>query len=198
MAMLREAGLFDVPGMYSVCLRTGADGQDATLRYTNPDLLGHTYVGPYPAADPDLTLVIADQEGVGGYVLATAETVAFERWRERTWLPPLREQYPLGSGSPGDASLIASLHTPPVSPPEVAADYPAHLHIDLLPRLQGRGWGRRLIEELEVRLRRRSVTGVHLGVGRDNPGAQEFYRRLGFAELQRHHKVIYLGQRLTG
>ena len=26
--------------------------------------------------------------------------------------------------------------------------YPAHLHIDLLPELQGQGWGRRLIDTL--------------------------------------------------
>jgi ribosomal protein S18 acetylase RimI-like enzyme len=190
--MLRDAGLFDLPGMYSVCLRTGADGQDASARYANPDLLGHTYVGPYPAADPGLCLVVADAEGVGGYVLATADTARFEQWRERDWLPPLRTQYPQGSEGP-DQDLIALLHAPPISPPAIAAEYPAHLHIDLLPRLQGHGLGRALIEELLARLRRRTVAGVHLCVGSANERAQGFYRRLGFAELQRTGGATYLG-----
>ncbi len=194
--MLRVAGLFDLPGMYSVCLRTGADGQDASALHTNPDLLGHTYVGPYPAADPGLCLVVADAEGVGGYVLATADTTAFERWREQEWLPPLREQYPQGSDGP-DQSLIALLHAPPISPPAITIGYPAHLHIDLLPRLQGQGLGRALIEELLARLHGRAVTGVHLCVGSANEAAQGFYRRLGFAELQRAGGATYLGLRLS-
>ena len=46
----------------------------------------------------------------------------------------------------------------PVAEP-YAAEYPAHLHIDLLPELQGQGWGRRLIDTLVAALRERGVRG---------------------------------------
>ena len=70
----RSARPCDAPGAYRVCLLTGDAGEDASDRYDNPDLLGHTYVGPYLAADADLNLVVVDAEGVCGYLLATADT----------------------------------------------------------------------------------------------------------------------------
>lgn len=194
----RSARPCDAPGAYRVCLLTGDAGEDASDRYDNPDLLGHTYVGPYLTADADLNLVVVDAEGVCGYLLATADTTRFERWRAAEWLPALQAQYPIGSGSARDAELTGLLHHPPSSPPELVADHPAHLHIDLLPRAQGQGWGRRLMDHVAAALRARGVPGVHLGVSPDNARARGFYARLGYRELQRGDDVIYLGLRLTG
>ena len=58
-----------------------------------------------------------------------------------------------------------------------------HLHIDLLPRLQGRGVGRRLIERLTASLRAQGVIGLHLHVGAANIRAIGFYQRVGFTDL---------------
>jgi ribosomal protein S18 acetylase RimI-like enzyme len=66
--------------------------------------------------------------------------------------------------------------------PELA-EYPAHLHIDLLPRLQGSGWGRRLVDTLIAELTGRGIRGLHLSLDPENTGARAFYDRLGFAEL---------------
>ena len=63
------------------------------------------------------------------------------------------------------------------------AEYPAHLHIDLLPELQGQGFGRRLIDTLRAALAARGVPAVHLGMDAANTGARAFYDRLGFHEL---------------
>jgi ribosomal protein S18 acetylase RimI-like enzyme len=75
------------------------------------------------------------------------------------------------------------MHTPVRTPQEVTAAYPSHLHVDLLPRLQGQGWGRRLVDTLVERLRAAGSTGLHLGVATANTGAQAFYRAVGFTEL---------------
>jgi ribosomal protein S18 acetylase RimI-like enzyme len=64
------------------------------------------------------------------------------------------------------------------------AQYPAHLHIDLLPETQGQGLGRRLIETLFAELRRRGVPGLHLGMNPENIGAGAFYERLGMHRLE--------------
>ncbi|MFJ2704417.1 GNAT family N-acetyltransferase [Streptomyces sp. NPDC087428] len=182
---------FDLPGMYRVCLRTGDSGRDATALYRDPDLLPHIYAGPYPAADPGLTFVAADEDGVIGYIVATADTPGFDAWLEDHWWPPLRRRHPLSSAAdPGDGTQdwqrVEHIHRP--GPPDPAAlydRYPAHLHIDILPRGQGAGVGRRLMDALLAALRERGVRGLHLGVGSGNPGAHAFYLRVGFTEHER-------------
>lgn len=188
---VRPFGPFDLPGMYRVCLRTGDSGRDATGLYGDPDLLPHIYAGPYPAADPGLTFVAADEQGVLGYVVATADTHAFDGWLEEHWWPPLRRRYPhRPAAGPGDGtrdrSCVERIHRPgPPEPDALYERYPAHLHIDILPRGQGAGLGRRLMDALLAALRERGVRGLHLGVGGGNPGAHAFYLRMGFTEADR-------------
>lgn len=82
--------------------------------------------------------------------------------------------------------------------PEVAA-YPAHLHIDLLPGWQGRGYGRALMRALLQALSDREVAAVHLCMVTANTPARAFYDRLGFHEIEVPDPgpVTYLG-RTTG
>ena len=53
----------------------------------------------------------------------------------------------------------------------------------ITPAAQGQGWGRRLIEQFLARLRELGVRGVHLGVGKANSGAVQFYSRVGFQRV---------------
>ena len=56
---------------------------------------------------------------------------------------------------------------------------PAHLHIDLLPRLQGQGVGKALMDRFLA-----TVGGqAHLGCQAPNLRAQRFYDRYGFRRL---------------
>jgi ribosomal protein S18 acetylase RimI-like enzyme len=173
----------DLPGMYRVCLRTGAAGQDASALYRDPDLLGHVYCGPYPVAEPALSWVVTDDLGVAGYVIGTADTTAFAAWQERAWWPALRQRYPLRDGDDPDAGLVRLLHAGQPGDPAVVDRYPAHLHIDLLPRAQGHGLGRALVTTLTDALRERGVPGLHLGVDPANTGALAFYARIGMVPV---------------
>ena len=67
---------------------------------------------------------------------------------------------------------------------------------DLLPRVQGEGWGRRLLDAVTDRLAAVGAGGVHLGVDEANTAAQAFYRRVGFTELSRTTGARYFGGRL--
>lgn len=165
-----------------ICLRTGHDGADATSRFADPRLLDAVYVGPYLRFEPQLAFVLDDGGTAQGYVLGCRDTSAFERWCEREWWPPLRERYPPGCAEPGsaDSGVVALLHEPPAADPAVLADYPSHLHIDLLPSCQGAGHGRRLIDTLLSALAAAGSPGVHLGVSATNAAAIGFYARLGF------------------
>lgn len=196
MPSIRPATVQDLPGAYRVCLLTGDSGRDASGIYRNPELLGHVFVGPYVVGEPDLALVVADDEGIAGYLLATADTRAFERWAEEHWWPPLREQYAMRSDGSAEAELIGLVHRPPFADDEVVGTYPAHLHIDLLERVRGIGYGRILIERLLGELRRRGTAGVHLDVARDNANAIAFYEHLGFVAIRTRPDALLMGLRL--
>jgi GNAT superfamily N-acetyltransferase len=77
---------------------------------------------------------------------------------------------------------LHDIHHPWRTAAILTSRYPSHLHIDLVPRLQGRGLGGQLIATLLAQLREHRSRGVHLMVGRDNKRAVGFYQHLGFAE----------------
>ena len=196
-AGIRPATIHDLPGAYRVCLQTGDSGADATSKFHNPDLLGHVYVGPYVVGEPDSAFVVADDQGVAGFILAANDTIAFQGWAEEHWWPELRAQYPVIHGDSEDARITRMLHNPPRAEQSVLETHPAHLHIDLLPRVNGQGFGRALMVRLFEHLRKRNVRGVHLEVGTGNTNATAFYRHLGFVPLVAHSDSEVMGFALS-
>lgn len=192
-ATSRVATLHDLPGLYRVCRLTGAAGADASGQHTDPDLLGHVWVGAYAVAPGAVALVVQDDGGVAGYCVGTPDTAAFETWVARAWLPPLQQRYPRELAAEEDAALVGRIHDWPHADPGLLEAYPAHLHIDLLPRLQGQGWGRRLMTELGSRLHAAGAGGLHLGVDPANQRAIAVYQRLGFARLHELPDAVVMG-----
>ena len=188
-AVIRPFHPSDLPSIYRICLLTGEVGGDARALYRDPDLLAHLYAGPYPIADPGLTFVVVDELGIVGYIVATADTARFEQWLEQAWWPALRARYPLRE-DPRDGTedhvLVRRIHDWPRADEALVARFPAHMHIDLLPRAQGQGLGRRLVETLAETLRGRGVSGLYLGVDDRNEGAIAFYHRVGFDLAEKH------------
>ena len=92
--------------------------------------------------------------------------------------------------------MIRLIHRPPVAPPEIVADYPSHLHIDLLERVRGTGVGRQLIERQLASLREAGSPACHLGAGAGNANALAFYEHLGWTVLRRERGVVFMGIRL--
>lgn len=178
----------DEPVLYDICLRTGDAGRDATGQYADPALLGHVYVGPYVALAPEHVHVLEADGAPAGYAVGVVDTADFEARCERWWWPPLRQRYPdpvsvLAEERSPDEEIAHLIHHPEITTDDIANSYPAHLHIDLLPAVQGMGYGRRLMARLLDGLARAGATGVHLGVDLGNPRAMVFYHRLGFTEI---------------
>ena len=188
----------DLAAIYDVCVRTADRGDDLTGALADPMLPGHLYAGPYGVLEPKSAFVAEDEEGVGGYIIGAADTAAFERRLELEWFPELRAKYPEGAGA-GDMDnvFISMIHHPVIRDSAIAEDYPAHLHIDILPRLQGQGLGRRLIELFCDEMQRRGVTGVHFGVNPRNDRALGFYRHIAFDELSNDGTSVLLGRRFA-
>ncbi len=193
--VIREVEASDLDALYEVCLRTGAAGDDATAMYEDPRLLGEVYVGPYVILDGTIGFTAVDERGPGGYALAAADTRRFEQQCEADWWPALRVRHPDPGAHPAnpDEEIVALIHRPSRAPDAVVDEYPAHLHIDLLPRLQGKGVGGRLMKRLLEALAEQKVTGVHLEVAPENQRAIGFYRHLGFSHLSRQRGGVFMG-----
>ena len=175
----------DFLDLYKICLLTGDSGKDASSLYQDPDLLGHFYAAPYGVLEPETCFMLEDEQGCCGYVVAARDSFAFERRMNTEWFPALLERYslPEPEDTSRDAGMIRTLHRG-YHPGKEAAEYPAHLHIDLLERAQGQGQGRKLMEVLWAKLRQLEVSGVHLGVNTNNLSGIAFYRKLGFQLLE--------------
>jgi ribosomal protein S18 acetylase RimI-like enzyme len=187
-ATIRLARAGDQPGAYRVCLETGDHGRDGTSLYVeDPDALGRIFVGPYLAFEPQLSLILEDTLGICGYALAALDSAAFYGHYETEWRQRLCAQFPSPAGDPADWTpaqhVYHAYHHPDYFCPDPYEAYPSHLHIDLLPRAQGRGFGRRMMEQAMDLLRRRGSPGAHLGVSVLNSRARAFYAHLGFREL---------------
>lgn len=179
-----------LPGAYAVCLETSEPVGVVPSLGINPDLLGHVYVGPYLVRHPELASMVVDEQGVAGYFMGTNNSLDFWQWCEANWWPALREQYPLTGRSDWNGKLIDLLHNPSTAPAEVVRKYPAHFHIDFLPRAQGGGLARRLIDKFVDA----AQVGVHLDVSRENTNAISVYHHLGFEIVGEAPESFYMGR----
>jgi ribosomal protein S18 acetylase RimI-like enzyme len=203
--IIRRAQAGDEAGAYRVCLETGNNGEDATAFYRDdPDALGRVFVGPYLAFEPASSLILEDEGGICGYALAALDSRRFYARYDAEWRPQLCRRFPMPRGDRSTWTRVQQVHhtyhQPDFYCPEPYDWYPSHLHIDLLPRAQGRGYGRRMIEAIMDALAHAGSAGAHLGVSEGNARAFRFYQHLGFRELTRvgsdDDRCIYMGRRI--
>ena len=184
MATIRPYRPTDLDALYDICLKTGDRGGDATADYADPRIIGEIYAAPYATLEPDLAFVVEDAEGIAGYILGTADTRAFEARCETEWWPRLREIHPHPPGRHADWTMdqrrAFQIHRPFAVPEPVVAAARPHLHIDLLPHLQGRGLGRRLMDTWLGAVGGRA----HLGCDVANHRALRFYDIYGFRRVE--------------
>ncbi len=197
--VLRATCLDDLPVLRRICLLTGNRGEDATHLFNDEDLLGDYYAAPYAVLEPETCFVVTQDAGAVGYIVGAADSAEFGRRCESLWFPRVRQRLMESRSERGPfedriASLVMEGH-PVVNS---LADFPAHLHINLLPVAQGKGWGRRLIERFLDTLQQRGVKGVHLGVGKKNLPAIAFYQHLQFEILRDEPAALLMGRRLEG
>ena len=119
-----------------------------------------------------------------GYILCTP---SFERWCR--YAP---EQFLTGFPFSFLWSVGSMLGAVPY-----LREYPAHLHINLLPPYQRMGLGTRLMNTLEHALQQQNCPGVSLCVDENNDGAMRFYENCGFQVLGKHPGSVAYGKKLN-
>ena len=188
----------DLDAVYDICVRTADGGADARGMYVDDRLMGDIFAVPYVTLEPQHAHLLDDGTGAAvGYVLGTADTATFVRRYRAEWLPATAGHYPEPAQppvTPSDRMLHLHLNPERMLVPELA-DFPAHLHIDLLPEWQGRGFGRALMNAFLAGVHAAGAPRVHLGMVPTNTKARAFYDRLGFTEIPpANPDVLYLGR----
>jgi len=72
-------------------------------------------------------------------------------------------------------------------------EYPAHLHINILPGYQHMGIGKNLLDMFMANMSSRGVSGVHLGTSNYNFKALPFYRKNGFEVIFERKNLFWPG-----
>ena len=199
MVVLRRYRAEDLEALYRVCLATGDAGQDATALHRDPKAVGAVYAAPYGVLEPQHAFVAEDDRGVGGYVVGTHDSTAFADREERDWWPALRAHYatvPAEHLTAADRERIGAMLHPSYNPPHIVADYPAHIHMNLLPHLRGQRVGSGLLQLWIDQARQAGVRGVHLGANAGNAGGIAFWTATGFKTLEIIGRTAWFGMRL--
>jgi GNAT superfamily N-acetyltransferase len=175
----------DLEALYTISLATGHEGSAAAHLYADPKLLGHIYAAPYALLEPKLAFVVEDDTGVAGFAVGTTDTVTWETRLEREWWPALRERHAMpdeakAAAWTADERRAFMIHRPSRTPRAIAQAYPAHLHMNLLTRLQGRGIGTRLLAHW---VESAGTAAIHVAINRANKGGLAFWSKRGFADL---------------
>ena len=186
MLAIRTFRIADLEALYAISLATGHEGGDASHLYEDRKLIGHIYSAPYALLEPRLALVVEDDEGVAGFAVGAPDTAKWQERLEAEWWPKLRRQYDDPAARPmtewsADQRRAYAIHHPPRTPQQVVELYPAHLHLNLLERTQGRGAGTMLFSEWMARA---GVGTTHVGVNSANARAVRFWSRRGFDRLK--------------
>ena len=188
----------DTSAVYEICLKTGNSGQDATHLFSDPLVLGHIYVGPYMEFEPQSVFILEDDQRPCGYIMGVLDSQTYYQWMHSEWLPKIRVNYKKPTGNPDtwdETAKITDLLFHPGSQ-RLLPDYPAHLHIDLLSRAQGKGQGKLLMDRFIDYLKYNKIPGLHLELSSNNDRAFNFYRKYGIEELDRDNESIIMGYHL--
>ncbi|OBT89324.1 hypothetical protein VE02_01419 [Pseudogymnoascus sp. 03VT05] len=198
--VIRAYGPADLEAIMHICRVTA---HPAAAQEPANTIVPLIFALPYVILHPEYTFILDNGHGdcVGYCVAAPCSATYLERYKSE-YLPTIdRSLYPPPppipgavagneierTGKNGDvaAALMQRLYYPDESVlhskwPGLLEDYPAHLHIDILPEYQGHGGGKNLIAALLAKLQADRVRGIHLMKSGENKGAEVFYGRMGF------------------
>lgn len=190
-ATIRPATEHDAPSLSRICLLTAEAGKSAEALHDFGELPGLVFSVPYVKLPTTWGFVLEEDESkaVVGYVVGSTDTREYEKYAGEHWWPALAQQYPVERMSkPADvhyAKLLGNMFT---ASEEAIALSSAHLHINILPEYQRKGWGRKLIQTAARHLEhegKHAIGGkVWLGMDPRNTEAKAFYTKLGFKDIE--------------
>lgn len=141
-------------------------------------LLYHDY---YYLNDIDSCFIAFDNllQKVVGYVFCAPNFDKYEKFFKDNLIPKISQlDVKLNSNYANERIKEFSVYK------KFSKDYPAHLHINILPEYQGQGIGKILLEALDSNLKKKNVSGIMLITGLKNINAQKLYLKNGYEVLE--------------
>ena len=153
-----------------------------------PEILWPLFHDYYPQHCPQWCFVAVDDDDHAiGYALCAPDFAHFEKTMRAKYIPQIADVSP---------AHVALFETKFAEYKKYLGEYPAHLHVDILPEAQGHGLGGKLICALLDKLRHEKIPGVFLEAGAHKVNAIKFFTKHGFTEIDRVGKDIIFGQKL--
>lgn len=162
--------------------QTGFFGLSAERYFPARPLFEFLWTGPYFQTAAPLGFLAERHGQAVGYVIGCASQAQYQRALLRTL--PLGLWSRLHPFCPVWRSLRYLSRAAIFSPAHANwRQYPAHLHINLLPQARGFRLGEQLLQAYLNVLTERGVTGVQLSTTTENHAALGLYRKFGFQVL---------------
>ncbi len=144
-----------------------------------------TYCDYFIEKEGENCFVAADENDKAiGYILCTENYDKFKEVFLKEYLPRIKKYEFKYRKSAIKSTKIQE---------EYKADFPAHLHIDILPGYQRMGLGHKLTNALCKKLKAKGVTGVCLTVWKENKKGRSFYEKYGFTLLETRKTTAVYG-----
>lgn len=199
---IRPCRYSDENDILTVCYRTGFMGEDlfGRNRFDDIRLFGYLFCLYYLWYQPENGFVAedTDKKAAVGYILGTCNT----RKQERDFVLKMGRHiisrtlsYTLWKHPEAISSIMYNIMhgSKRHSVEGLYEEYPAHLHINLLPEYQGTGTGSRLLKAFEAEMRHKQVPGIHLRTSSMNRKALGFYDKLGYKLISRERGSMWKG-----
>lgn len=176
----------DRPRVREICHRTGYMGEPADWYWRDAESFAEIWTGWYTDREPESSYVVEWQGKVAGYLNGCVDSARAPRPTTAITRQILRRGLLLRPGTAGFLWRgIADTLREGSGPEDTLADprFPAHLHIDLLPELRGRGAGAALMRAWLAHLRELGSPGCHLITLAENRRGVAFFEAMGFEAL---------------
>lgn len=173
MTIIRKMRKSDAPQVRKICLATADDSLKSTEKLEQSTLI--LYSDFYIRECTSHCFVATDENDKAvGYILCSPDYSQYKKSFKNIEMKKLRKlgikYYFMGKGEM-------------LSPRPHAKEYPAHLHIDILPEYQRQGLGHRLMNALIAQLKKDRIPGLILFVAPNNEKGINFYKKYGFIKL---------------
>lgn len=184
MLIIRKYEEKDFENVRFTCLNSDELADEGDLA----EFVLHTFCDYYLEHEAENCFVLDDDGRAVGYIICAEEYDSYKKIFDKEYLPLTQNL--------GD-DLYAWACNSTLLQNKYKADYPAHLHIDLLPAYQRQGWGGKLLEALFDHLKAKGIKGVMLTAGSENVKGGNFYKKYGFEHLETSGSDVAYGMKLN-
>lgn len=199
---IRECSLDDLTAIVDICYKTGFMGEDLTGsgRFNDRTLFSYLFCLYYPLYEIDNCFIAFDdtKNKIIGYILGSRNTIEQEKRFMRKMVPKVALRmcaYTIFFYPESFRAVLLFMKNLELKDIEktVYIEYPAHLHMNILPEYQKRGVGSMLLDTFENHMSNKGVSGIHIWTSNKNVKAIPFYSKHGYEIIYERENKVWNG-----